>query len=180
MNFSLAGIVVVVLIVVVIVWLYYRHHNPVCGRDSPCPPPTNLYQYLPGKNILGDDIGYYPNLAGNIPALETACNGMMNCFSFTSSGHLKYSADPSKIVSCPDLYIKTNINPASTYSFYPMSDVVGQNISYLPNLAGNIPALEQMCNSNSMCVAFTDKGYLKSANAPIVNQDGVSLYVKNS
>jgi len=178
MEFSPIKIAVIILVIVVIVWLYY-HYSSKCTRDSPCPPPTNLYQYLPGKNIVGDDIGFYPNLAGNIPALENMCNGMMNCFSFTSNGHLKYSADPSKIVSCPDLYIKTNINPASTYSFYPMSNIVGENISYNPDLRGNISALEQLCNSNPMCLAFTDAGYLKSASSPIVNQDGASLYVKN-
>ena len=68
--------------------------------------PTNVVQYQPtirvpqyvelvGQDHPGDDILYRPDLADNIPALESLCNNTQGCAGFNSGGYLKSVAQPS-------------------------------------------------------------------------------------
>lgn len=104
---TVTAAVVVIVVAILAIAIYYWYKKPgTCTQGTPCPPPANIYQYFPCKNLPGSDIEYRPDLSGNIPALETQCNKLANCASFNSDGHLKSVGDPSRMVSCGDMFVK--------------------------------------------------------------------------
>jgi hypothetical protein len=60
---------------------------------KPSQPP---YLELSEMDVPGHDIGYYPQYANNIQALETVCNGIPECVGFNNAGYLKNSVDGVK------------------------------------------------------------------------------------
>lgn len=100
-------LLVAVVVAVIFVALYYLWKKPTpCYGATPCPPPTPIYKYYGGKVLPGYDIDYFPDLQGNVPALEDKCNANANCLSFSTDGHLKSSGDPALLVPCGDMYFK--------------------------------------------------------------------------
>lgn len=59
-------------------------------------PSQPAYLELSEMDVPGHDIGYYPQYANNVPALETVCNGIPECVGFNNAGYLKNSIDGVK------------------------------------------------------------------------------------
>lgn len=78
------------------------------------------------------------------------------------------------------LVVKPKVTVVLPHSYMEVKgkDVTGYDISYNPNLAGNIQALERLCNTTSECIGFNTGGYLKRA-APILSPSSYNFYYRN-
>jgi hypothetical protein len=183
---------VAVVVAVVFVALYYiwRKPAPPCA-SSPCPPPTPLYKYYGGKLLPGYDIEYLPNLKGNVPALQEACNNNLNCLSFSTDGHLKSNSDPALLVPCGDMYFKVvgppvpitvPIPPAWATNKNSLDSVkndilVGNN--YIASPVGQSDNTTLLMNPTGDLELYNGSSLLESTNTGNANFAGASVLLRD-